>query len=53
MEVSSLTQEGRITIPASMRKILDLQSGDSGDRVEFILQGQEALLRKHSTQPAC
>jgi AbrB family looped-hinge helix DNA binding protein len=44
---SFMTQKGQVTIPVSMRNSLDLHTGDE---IEFILQGEEVLLRKH-TQP--
>ena len=45
MDTSSLTQKGQVTIPISMRQALDLKTGDE---IEFVLQGNEVVLRKHT-----
>jgi len=42
-----MTQKGQVTIPASMRELLDLQRGD---QVEFLIERDQIVLRKH-TQP--
>jgi AbrB family looped-hinge helix DNA binding protein len=42
---SFMTQKGQVTIPVSMRNSLDLHTGDE---IEFILQGEQVLLRKHT-----
>jgi len=47
MHISSMTQKGQVTIPASMRELLDLQRGD---QVEFLIERDQIVLRKH-TQP--
>jgi AbrB family looped-hinge helix DNA binding protein len=43
MPASTLTSRGQTTIPKSIREALHLQPGD---QVEFILEGDEVVLRR-------
>jgi AbrB family looped-hinge helix DNA binding protein len=43
MEVSTLTRKGQVTIPAEIRKILDLHPGD---KIGFTLSHGEVILQK-------
>lgn len=43
MPTSTVTSKGQATIPKSIREALHLQPGD---RVEFILEGDRAVLRR-------
>jgi antitoxin PrlF len=43
MPTSTLTSRGRITVPKSIRDALYLEPGD---RVEFILEGDQVSLRR-------
>ena len=43
MPTSTLTSRGQTTIPKSIREALHLQPGD---QVEFILEGDEVVLRR-------
>jgi len=43
MPTTKLTSRGQTTIPKSIREALRLQPGD---RVEFILEGDQVLLRR-------
>jgi antitoxin PrlF len=42
MATATMTSKGQITIPKAVRDSLHL---DTGDRVEFILHGDEAVLK--------
>ncbi len=45
MSLSSITQKGQVTIPISMRQSLGLKTGDE---VEFIIQQNQLILKKHT-----
>jgi AbrB family looped-hinge helix DNA binding protein len=44
--VSKMTRKGQVTIPAPIRHALDIQEGD---RVEFVLDGGQAKLKRHTS----